>query len=192
MTLVEGCQIDRLDGPSCRAWLDHVSGRSAAPVPELIEPSTWLLSHCDDGVTWGMVEGSGWRLGSMAFPDLCPPPSAATLQELRVFSRKVEILIWRGAAGLSGRILRESPSLVDGHPCAPHDERRLLLAGRVGEYRDGFTRVGDGTGAEQALPLRVTEGPSHSWPRLRVRHYFARDAETGGVRVAVTRLVEVT
>lgn len=192
MSLVERCQIDRLDGASCRAWLDHVLDRSEALVSELIDPPAWLLCHCDDGVTWGLVEGGRWRLGSMVFPDLCPPPSATTLQELRIFSRKGEILIWRDGIELSGRILRESPSPVDDDPCAPDDDERILLAGRVGERRDGFTRVSDGTGAEQALPLRVTEGSSHSWPRLRVRHYFARDAETGGVRVAATRLIEVT
>ncbi|SFW22783.1 CRISPR-associated protein Csx19 [Nitrosovibrio sp. Nv17] len=192
MSLVERCQINRLDGPSCRAWLDHVLGRSAAPVSELIEPPAWLLCHCDDGVTWGLIDGSGWQLGSTVFPDLCPPPLVTTLQELRIFSRKGEILIWREADGPSGRILRESAQPVDDDPCAPHDEQRLLLAGRVGEHRDGFTRIGDGTGAEQALPVRVTEGPPHSWPRLRVRHYFTRDIETGGVRVAVTRLMEVT
>lgn len=191
MSLVERCQIDRLDGASCRARLDQVLGSSEALVSELIEPPAWLLCHCDDGVTWGLVDDGGWRLGSMVFPDLCPTPSATTLQELRIFSRKCEILIWRDRVGLSGRILRESPTPVDDDPCAPHDDKRILLAGRVGEHLNGFTRVSDGTGAEQALPLRITEGPSHSWPRLRVRHYFARDAESGCVRVAATRLVEV-
>ena len=55
----------------------------------------------------------------------------------------------------------------------------------------GTARVGDGTGAEQALPLLVAEDPPSPWPRLVVRHYFARDAETGAVRVTATRLVEV-
>jgi hypothetical protein len=68
---------------------------------------------------------------------------------------------------------------------------RLLISDLVGEYRNGFTRVGDGTGAEQALPLRVAEGPAHAWPRLRVRHYLERDQATGSIRVVASRLVEV-
>lgn len=82
------------------------------------------------------------------------------------------------------------PPVNDG-PLTPHDEERLLLAGRVREQEDGFTRVDDGTGAEHALPFSVRDQSSSSWPRLRVRHYFARDEQTGCVRVVATRLVEV-
>lgn len=189
MTSVEGCQIERLDHTASKAWLDWVLGHATAPM-ELGAPA-WALCHCDDGVTWGRLESGAWKLGSSVFPDLCPTPSEISIQELRVFSRAAEVLLWRADDGLRGRVLWDSvPPLSDG-ATRPADEDRLLLAGRGGEPRDGFTRVGDGTGAEQALPLRVTDGPSTSWPRLCVRHYFARDAETGGVRVAATRLVEV-
>jgi CRISPR-associated protein (TIGR03984 family) len=189
MKHIEGCQIDRIDRAASKAWLDYVLGRGAAPMT--LGDSVWLVCHCDDGVTWGRLEGGAWRLGSAAFPDLCPALSEAAIQELRVFSSTVEVLIWRTDHGLRGRVLRDSVPAVNDGPFAPHDEERLLLAGPVGGHRDGFTRVGDGTGAEQALPLRVTEAPSSSWPRLRVRHYFAREERTGCVRVVATRLVEV-
>lgn len=189
MTHIEGCDLERIDGAASKAWLDHVLGRGAAPVA-LSDPA-WVLCHCDDGVTWGRREGSGWLLGSPVFPDLCPQPSELGLQELRVFSAAAEVLIWRVGDGLRGRILRDSAVPVKNASCSPRDENRLLVSGRVGEFRNGFTRVGDGTGAEQALPLRVAEGPAHAWPRLRVRHFFARDEATGSVRVVATRLVEV-
>ncbi|MCZ7664444.1 MAG: CRISPR-associated protein Csx19 [Thermoleophilia bacterium] len=189
MTRVEGCEIDRIDGAVSKAWLDHVLGRAAAPIA-LGDPA-WLLCHCDDGVTWGRFEGGVWRLGSTVFQDLCPHPSALVLLELRVFSAVAEVLIWRADDGLRGRILRDSAAPMKDVSCLPHDEERLLVSGRAGEHQNGFTRVGDGTGAEQALPFRVTEGSAHSWPRLRVRHYFARDNESGSVRVVATRLVEV-
>lgn len=188
MKPVAGGEIERIDSPTSRAWLDHVLGRAAAPAT--LGESVWLLCHDDDGVTWGRLEDSGWRLGSTLFPHLCPPPSAITLQELRIFSDLAEVLIWRARDGLRGRILRDSTRPGDDVSCSPHDEDRRLLAGRIIERKGGFTRVGNGTGAEQALPIHVWEDPSR-WPRLRVRHYFARDEETGCVRVAATRLVEV-
>lgn len=189
MTHVEGCVVERIDGATSKAWLDHVLGRGAAP-SALGEPA-WVLCHCDDGVTWGRREGSGWLLGSIVFPDLCPRPSELGLLELRIFSAVAEVLIWRDESGLRGRILRDSTDPVMDRSCSPHDEDELLVSGLVGEYRNGFTRVGDRMGAEQALPLRVAEGPPHAWPCLRVRHYFQRHEATGSIRVVASRLVEV-
>lgn len=189
MKRMAGCQVERINASAAKAWLDYVLGRGAAPMS--LGGPTWLLCHCDDGVTWGRLEGSAWRLGSGVFPDLCPVPSEISVQELRVFSPSAEVLVWRTEDGLRGRVLRDSDPAVNDGPLAPHDEDRLLLGERVGEFRDGFTRVGDGTGAEQALPLHITEERSSSWPRLRVRHYFAREERTGCVRIVATRLVEV-
>jgi CRISPR-associated protein (TIGR03984 family) len=189
MTHIEGCELERIDGAASKAWLDHVLGRGVAPFT--LSAPAWVLCHCDDGVTWGRLEGSGWLLGSTVFPDLCPEPSELGLRELRVFSSAAEVLIWRAGDGLRGRILRDSAASVKDASCSPHDEDRLLVSGRVGDLRNGFTRVGDGTGAEQALPLRVAEGPAHAWPRLRVRHFFARDEASGSIRVVATCLVAV-
>ena len=190
MTRIAGCDVDRIERRACEAWLDCVTGRG--PVPLSLGEDAWALCHCDDGVTWGRLADGTWRLASQVFPGISPVPSAITLQEMRVFSRVAEALIWRTEDGLRGRVLRDVPSAVRDGPLMPHDEQRLLLAGRVGEHRDGFTRVGDGTGAEQVLPLPVVEGVLPLWPRLHVRHYFTCDEHTGRVRVAATRLVEVT
>jgi CRISPR-associated protein (TIGR03984 family) len=184
---IAGCQLEQLDQVASRRWLDFVLGRGAAPGD--LGNRAWLLCHCDDGVTWGRREGDAWHLGSSYFPELCPAPSESNIVEMRAFSPAVEVLIWRAENGFCGRMLR------DAEPADQFDrwddEERLLLASHVVESRQGFTRVGDGSGAEQALPLHVTEGTSSSWPRLCVRHYFARDDRTGCVRVVATRLVEV-
>ncbi|MBX3156457.1 MAG: hypothetical protein KF773_10695 [Deltaproteobacteria bacterium] len=185
MTPPTGYEVVRLDHTASLAWLEFVLGRGEAPM--LLEGGCWLLCHCDDGVTWGRLEHGTWRLGSAVFSDLCPVPSAVNLQEMRVFSRDAEVLLWRVDAGLRGRILRDSTPINDG-PLVPHDEAHLLLGGRVSEHRDGFTRVGDGTGAEQALPFRVVDHAALSW--LYVRHYFALD-RYGCVRVVASRLMEV-
>jgi CRISPR-associated protein (TIGR03984 family) len=158
--------------------------------PQVLSEPAWLLAHCDSGVTWGYLKDSRWQLGSNAFPDLCPVPDPETIFEARIFSRSGEILLWRTLLGFSGRFLTDLPAMDVDDPARPDDESRLLLAGRLIERRNNFTRVGNGAGAEQVLPLQIVDRPN-PWPRLVVRHYFVRDPETGVVSVAATRLVEV-
>jgi CRISPR-associated protein (TIGR03984 family) len=186
--LIAGCAIEPIDGAASTAWLSYVLGDAKAPT--VFGEPMWLLCHCDDGVTWGRYEGGVWRLGSDVFPDLCPRPAAATLLELRLFSPVTEVLIWRTHSGLRGRILRDSTQPNVDPACLPDDEERLLMIGRVIDRKEGFTRVANGAGAEMALPVQLGEGLA-AWPRLRVRHYFACDEDTGCVRVVATRLVEV-
>ncbi len=188
MNEIVGGTIELLDEKLARAWLDWIGGSQAAP--RTIAKPAWLLAHCESGVTWGRFQDERWHLGSEAFPDLCPRPAQATLLEIRIFSQPEEILIWKTGTSLHGRILRDAASINHDDPCRPENESRLLLAGRVIDNSDGFSRVGNGIGAEQALPLAVAEPPD-PWPRLVVRHYFARDERTGAVRVIATRLVEI-
>ncbi|GIX46058.1 MAG: CRISPR-associated protein [Candidatus Tectimicrobiota bacterium] len=186
---IEGCRIELLDHSACTAWLDHVLGRAPAPA-DLGDPA-WLLCHSDDGVTWGHRDGGVWRLASAFFPEPCPVPSEIRVQEMRVFSSKAEVLIWRTDNGLRGRMLVDDDHGQVEDSLRPDDEERLLLSGQVHDERDGFTCVSDGGGGMQVLPLRVPKRDSSRWPRLRVRHYFAREENTGSIRVVATRLVEV-
>jgi CRISPR-associated protein (TIGR03984 family) len=189
MNRIEGCQIDRIDAAASRAWLCHVRGHGALPAP--LGSPAWLLCHCDDGVTWGCLDGGVWRLGSEVFSEVCPVPSEINIQELRLFSPTCEVLIWRRETELRGRILHDgAPPLLDS-PTKPQYEERLLLGGRVAETRDGFTRVCDGTGFGQVLPPILVHGRYTCPSILAVRHYFSQDKDSGCVRVAATRLVEV-
>ena len=186
---ITGCQLAPLDDVASRRWLDFVLGRGIAPFS--LGDRAWLLCHCDDGVTWGRREGDEWRLGSTYFPHLCPVPSEDNIQELRAFSPVAEVLIWRVGHGFSGRTVHDAePGSGEEQPDRPGEEQRVLLGARICERRGGFTRVAEGTGAEQIVPLDLQEGPASSWPRLRVRHYFARDDRTGCVRVVMTRLTD--
>lgn len=188
MTGIAGCRIEPLADEACRAWLAWVLGEG--PLPGEVASPAWLLVHGDSGVTWGVRDGSTWRLGSDAFPDLCPRPSAETLQELRVFWPAAEVLLWRHGRTVGGRLLRDVARRGDhGDPLRPDGEERLLLAVRVYEEQGHFARVGDGTGAQQALPLMRPRGVPPD--RIRVRHYFSQDEKTGVVRVAASRLVEL-
>lgn len=186
MRRIAGCDIRMLTSDDCARWLSWVLKGTAAP--ENIGAPAWLLGFCEDGVTWGRFDGQ-WKLGSEVFPDLCPTPSSRTLLELRLFWRSGEVLMWRTDEGLRGRLLVDAALPGDAQFLHPDDEERPLLGEREDERRDGFVRVRDRTGAEQALPIF---DPSGSLPRrLKIRHYFEQDELTGAVRVAASRLVEL-
>ena len=196
MNQVTGCTLSSLLEDACREWIGWVSGERMAP-PE-VEDFPWLLAHCDDGVVWGWHDskGAGWRLSSQVFPDLSPPILVLNLRELRLFGPQAEVLIWRAGDGFQGRILREKADISSDDPARPADEDRVLLGDRIvaSGQADGFTRVGDGKGAEQAVPLKLQEKDflEGRWPlRLKIRHYVETDRDTGILRVVATRLVSL-
>ncbi len=196
-TELSGCKPENVDASECARWLEWLLGQRA--VPPRPTTSCWLLAHCDDGVTWGLRNNGTWQLGSSAFPDLCPQVSLDNLIELRLFGDQEELLMWRGDSGLCGRWLIDTSGSECDASLRPHSEDRVLLGHRHRgfETRNGFTRVGDGSGREQAVPLVCsagdfgTEQPPRMPLRLTVKHYFETDSQTGAVRVAASRLMTV-
>lgn len=191
MTHIEGAILEALESSTCEEWLRHLDAGSEPPIA--LGERAWLLCHGDDGVTWGCFCDGAWEVGSAHFPELSPPVAEVTLQELRIFSSALEVLIWRTGGQLRGRMLRDVAAGGPTAACEPQDERRFVVGNRVLEPpRGGFSRVGDGTGAEQVLPFRAPPGAgSQKWPRLRVRHYFSIDQQSGTARIAASRLVEL-
>jgi len=203
MNRLEGCIVKFLDNNDCRRILDWVTGGgqfqdSLITGDISADAHSWLLAHCSDGVAWGRFhkELKKWRLSSAVFPDLCPPVSVENLLEIRLFGPEDEILMWRKGAELSGRRLIDNYDENDDSPVRPHTETRILLGDRLIEQpQGGFSRVGTAVGAEQAVPLECEENDFRGgrWPlRLEMRHYFQQDTESGAVRVAATRLVNVS
>lgn len=196
MSGVVGCKIEPLDVEQARRVLKWVVENEQGLVgfeKLFAVDRTWLLAHCNGGVTWGRLKSDGWVLGSRVFPDLCPTPQEGQIQALRVFSREAEVYLWPTEQGLVGRLLIQDDADV-APELKPTEEEWLLMASRIIETKGDFTRVGDGKGSEQALPLILSERVDRvasKWPRLRVRHYFAEDEGTGRVYVRVTQLVEV-
>lgn len=187
------CVIDKLTTEACHDYLRLVTDGTRD-----VDSSTkvkWLLAHCHDGVTWGRLgDDQSWKLSSSAFPELSPCISAANLLELRLFGKDQEVLIWRTDEGFSGRCLIDDPVIDDKDPSRPDSETRILLGDRFVDLRDGFTQVSTARGLRQAVPLECTESDftGGRWPlRLDVKHYFEQDDESGMVRVAVSRLVNV-
>lgn len=196
---LSGCEVTKLEAATCQRYLAWLLGEDDAAKPQGATGLVWALAHCDEGVTWGRFDPklNIWRLGNQVAPDVSPPIRRESLQEVRLFGQSGEVLIWRTEEGLQGRMLCDSgPSSSHTDPSIfipPSNESRILRGSYViRSYEHGFSRVGDVTGAEQVLPLEVTNEQLRSGQvRLEVRHYFESDASTGAVRVAASRLVGI-
>jgi CRISPR-associated protein (TIGR03984 family) len=194
MTEYAEYNIRTLNHKDCQRVLDWVTG-DGEPIPDAGKLH-WLLAHCQDGVTWGKLntQNAQWQTSSKPFPNLCPPLSTGNLLELRVFGPETEILIWRVEDGFKGRFLTDAPEFDETSPIKPAFENRILLGNRFEESENGFTRISSEDGRKQAVPLECDpkELNGTQWPlRLKVRHYFEQDDETGEVRAAASRLVDV-
>jgi len=192
MAELSDCLIETLEESTCRDLLAWITGSGEAPITDGVE---LLLAYCYDGVTWGRLDhnASGWRLASLPFPGRAPEPTEQNLLELRLFGKELEVLIWRDGRSFLGRTLRDQAwDLEHLHPI---DENWILLGDRLLEGpKGGFSRVGSPAGAEQVVPVEVSEEAFQKspWPlRLHVRHYLESDDETGAVRIAATRLVKL-
>jgi CRISPR-associated protein (TIGR03984 family) len=198
---IAACVIKPIDAMACERYFAWLLGEPQAAPAEDATNLVWALAHCDDGVTWGRYDQAQatWHFASAVEPDVSPPLRRETLQELRIFGEPGEILIWRSDAALHGRVLRDTEpppdQLDESDPLRPDDESRILRGDLVPTaYENGFSRIADrGTGSEQVLPAVVTpDGLRARRARLGVRHYFQQDTESGTVRIAVTRLVNLT
>jgi CRISPR-associated protein (TIGR03984 family) len=182
--------VSPLDSSACRGYLAWLFGEKDAVEPEGSSGLNWMLAHCDDGVTWGRYDAGPrvWRQSHQVAPEVSPPIRSESLHELRFFGESAEVLIWRTEAGLRGRIIRDTNASIE------FEESRILLGTQVLEQLDhDFTRVSDGTGAEQVVPLVVSDDQLRDGRvRLVVRHYYESDTETGVVRIVATRLVRLT
>ena len=187
---VYGASLKALQETECKEFLGWLLGEK--------EPSNlkvqlrWALIFCVDGVVWGRLEGGKWILSSMIFPEICPGPSAEKILEFRIFGPETEILVWRAEEAFRGRLLKDQ-EVRD--PFVPLPETRVLLGNKLlEEPRQGFSRVGSPEGREQVVPKECSfeDFKDGHWPlQLLLKHYFVRDEETGALRVAITRLVDV-
>lgn len=192
-----GCVIQPINAAAYLSWL---LGEQSETIPKDTVGLVWALAHCDDGVTWGRRSGPGapsWNFGNQFFPDVSPAIRRERLQELRIFGTDAEILIWRTDSGLRGRMLRENDppagrNLSD--PLRPSDESRIVRGDRlIGTSESGFSRITDRTGAEQVIPIEVSDQQLQKRSvRLCVKHYYNQDGESGAVRIVATRLVKLT
>lgn len=193
---VRGYHLEPRDASSCEAHIAWLLGDPGACMPDGAARLEWALAHCDDGVTWGRYDPGAkvWHLGSEAVPGVSPSIQRKTLQELRFFGQIGEVLMWRTADGFRGRYLRELDRHDTDGPLRRTEEQRILRGDRIVQTNEnGFSRIADGTGAEQVVPVVVTEGElKEGRLRVMVHHYYEMEAATGVVRIAASRLVGLT
>lgn len=196
---IASCSITAINQMGCKQIVAWLVGQR--PAPDFLRSRlTWAIAHSDDGVRWGRLDDqtAHWRFGHGATTDASPAIRAEALQELRVFGDDGEVLMWRSAEGLRGRSLEDSKPgggpRDETDPLRTSDEFRILRGDRIcGGAGVGFTWVTDAKGAEQILPITVDDAQLRKRSaRLHVRHYWAQDAENGTVRIAATRLVNLT
>lgn len=189
------CSVARLEPAAVAAVLAWARGDGSPPGEIQGDELRWLLAWSDGGVTWGRRAGVGWRLSSAPFPEASPPIEEPALQELRLFGPEAEIRLWRADGGFQGRRIADAPGEDLQPPVTPRNESWLLVGDRLAAVRDGFALVNGRAGRRQALPLPLETDENQAertlpW-RLEIRHHFEQSPETGAVRVALTRLLDV-
>jgi len=159
--------------------------------------SAWVLAHADDGVIWGEVEQGVLTIAQHGGFN-SSPLRLETLQQVRVFNKQAEWLLWRD--GTTGEWLaRVIEDREDGKTYAESfDEDDILWGDQVTELREGFSLMQDGAQGLRhvvPLPLRVgiyEDAKKRAWRplRLKIRHYVQAD-EYGFVRIVASRLVKL-
>lgn len=154
------------------------------------EDMPWLLVHADDGVIWGRRQPDGRLLLSSdvfdlksRYPTIAVELRPETLQQMRIFGKAGELLIWRDEGRFQGR------SIMDGDvQWGDAWQEQHLLWGTSIEQREGFSLLREGQqGSQHAIPIGVS-GTQRA--ALSVRHYVQSD-EYGQALVGLSRLVRV-
>ena len=173
--------VDETFATDPRAWLARCM---SADMP-------WLLAHADDGVIWGkQLDDGTLKLSSDVFSDPHEYPSLAvslraeTLQQVRLFGKGGELLLWRTDKGFAARQIDDSPTV----PPEAFEQNHLLWGKGVKE-KDGFSCLIEGRrGFVHALP--VDGLLANGRVALIVRHYLDYDDQDQAY-VCLSRLVDL-
>ena len=195
-------------------WVAEV-GPAPSGLPDDLK---WLHATFDAGLVWGRLESDRWLTGQKVFDgDLVPDLCRVALWELRLFGPSAEVLIWPEgddvgeSAPLAGRVLADDPAAPPPSTgdagtqlgelsslTGPLDDHRLLFGdGLVDDERNGqgFSLIGDATGARQVVPLKLEKrhfDNGRSWPTaLSIRQYLETEPSTNATRIAATRFVDL-
>jgi CRISPR-associated protein (TIGR03984 family) len=150
-----------------------------------------LLAHADDGVIWGYVDNNQLHTSDKVAPNISPPLSPITLQQLRLFNQKQELRVWRtGKNAFRAAIIADEKSSSD----MAFDEDHLLW-GTKAELKNNFFLLEDGEqGLRHVIPAieGIRDGEILLEKRicLKVRHYL-QEADNGVNSIAVSRLVKL-
>ena len=151
-----------------------------------------LLSHADDGVSWGRLQGDRLITSSQLFKEyqVSPPLRAVTLQQACLFREIEEVRVWRKEGGFQACRITDT----DDENAASFDEAHILWGTHAEGWEGGFTLLADGQeGLRHAVPLDIPassfERNSRYRPlRLLLRHYLVNDSD-GCARICLSRLL---
>jgi len=176
----DGAELTPRTGADCEALLAWLLDRGGAPA--WAGDPRWALLIADDGVLWARRDAGGtWVTPSFgAVRDAPPVVTPATLWEARVWGGDVEHHLW-GDGVVSGRTAR--PVAVAAGPTAPADSV-LRLAGRP-RIEDGQPFARCTLPGRFATVLPVVGGAAGDGSEITLRGLFARDPDSGAVRVAM-------
>ncbi len=158
----------------------------------------WLLAHADDGVIWGRIDGKQLITSHEAAKKntvaekACPELRVETLQQARLFTDHAELLLWRnGDNTWHARLIRDAQAEEKVNWDESFDEPQLLWGTDGTTLLHDFTLWEDGAqGLRHAVPVArqftLDEEGQPMPPRLRVRHYLAKE---DFARVVASRLV---
>ncbi|HLF25540.1 MAG TPA: CRISPR-associated protein Csx19 [Anaerolineae bacterium] len=151
----------------------------------------YLLAHAEDGVIWGaLADDGGLLLSGEAFPELRVALTANTLQQVRLFSDRAEILVWKDGANWKARIIKDD----GGKQYDALEDEEYWLWGTPDSNvapKDGFTfLVEGGHGFRHAPPTAHLNLGKNDRAALKVRHYVDYDDE-GQAYIALSRLVKI-
>ncbi len=154
----------------------------------------WLLAHADDGIIWGELREGKLVTSDEVAPDVSPPLRAETLQQVRLFSERGELLLWRdGDNQWHARLLRQTTNGELPDFTEAIDEPQMLW-GTQGEHITGFTSLREGEqGFRHVVPMQLPLIGHHKEtkpPLLWVRHYVGDD-DTGFTRIIASRLFDL-
>lgn len=207
--------LNRTLGRIKTTWTPHLSSEIDG------KPFDWLksrasagmifLAHADDGIVWGKGIDTDDRIvfpASGGFPQADLPqmgqPTWPALQMARLFDEKQEYFLWRVEEGewQARHIQDHTVENVSDKPPNYFDESQVLWGTRVERnLSDGhFSLVADGEeGFCHAPPVTArgrwgeqVRGRADRRLRLHVRHYLEEDENTGWLRIAYSRLLNVS
>lgn len=179
MTL-HGAALTPLDGNVSKelvAWL--LDGQGECPLPDF--SPQWAVLQCSDALVWGVWRDGRWVWASEADPVGIRKPTAATLLEARIFGPEAEALVWRSGGGWAGRRLADDPAVAAAL-------KPICRSLRFDGDESDKSTLPHGFVAHVTTGGRVVVAPGRE---LKTREYLADVDNTGLLRIAATRFVEV-
>lgn len=171
------------DAVALRSWLAARAGQHGL---------SWLLTHADNGVNWGICRDGAIATSHDALDNLFPALDPRTLRAARLFAERAELLLWRVEDQWWERLIRDAGDQEEATWSLSLDEPYILW-GTDGEdiAGTGFVLMSDGAqGLCHAVPCPEAAGVhGRDRPlRLHLRHYVESDEETGLMRIVASRL----